>query len=87
MRSETKAPRQQSSPKLLLAQDRTDPLTTFPVLPELASVQERGNSSLANCIQNLLDPSRSPPRAALQGRHQALSLKCQLGARDAKVRI
>lgn len=61
------------------------PLITLPVLSEMASVQKRSNSSLANSIRTLLDPSRSPPGAALQGQHQGLSLRDQLGARDAKV--
>ena len=39
------------------------PPITSPVLWELASVQETGDSSLANSIDNLLDPPTSPPRA------------------------
>lgn len=57
-------------------------------LPSLSSRDglgpERSNSSLANSIQTLLDPSRSPPGAAFQGWRWRLSLRYHLGARDAK---
>lgn len=53
----------------------------------MALVQKTGDSSLADSIQNLLNPSRSPARAALQGWHQGLSLRCQLGDRDAQTWI
>lgn len=61
----------QSVPKPLPAQERSNPLITFPVLSELASVQERGNSLLT------LPPSKTsciPP-------HPRLELPCREGAR------